>query len=146
MGATLAVISAQLLYPHPADKDPAAYSFPLLINKGARIARSYGLTYCLPPIIRSPTTVGDRRKSLKSEIGTVPHQRLTSSIRDVSSHSRLSTLKATGKWCRMRSRRRSNASASENIPKADHQMERLGMKIDDSTPSISFAIPAFQIW
>jgi peroxiredoxin len=68
-GATLAVIAAQPLHPHSADKDPAAYAFSLLIDKGAKVARSYGLTYRLPPIGRSPATAADRNKSLKQRGG-----------------------------------------------------------------------------
>jgi peroxiredoxin len=68
-GATLAVIAVQPLHPHAADKDPAAYAFPLLTDKGAKVARSYGLTHRLPPIGRSPATAADRNKSLKQRGG-----------------------------------------------------------------------------
>jgi peroxiredoxin len=52
-GATLAVIPTQPLHPHPADNDPAEYAFMVLTDKGAKVARSYGLTYHLPPVGRS---------------------------------------------------------------------------------------------
>src|SRR5271170_7682738 len=55
-GATLAVISAQSLHPHPADRDPATYAFLLLADKGAKVARSYGLACRAPPVGRSPGT------------------------------------------------------------------------------------------
>jgi peroxiredoxin len=64
-GSTLAVIAAQPLHPHPADIDAAAYAFLLLTDKGARVARSYGLTYGSPPARRSPATAEDRTESLK---------------------------------------------------------------------------------
>jgi peroxiredoxin len=66
LGATLAVIAAPPLHPRPADKDPAAYAFPFLTDKGAKVARSYGLTYRLPPIGRSPATAADRKNRNKS--------------------------------------------------------------------------------
>jgi peroxiredoxin len=64
-GATLAVIAAEPLSPHPADVDPVAFAFPLLSDKGAKVARSYGLTYRLPAIGRSPATTADQNESLK---------------------------------------------------------------------------------
>jgi peroxiredoxin len=63
--ATLAVIAAQPLHPHPADKDPAAYAFLLLTDKGAKVARSYGLTYGSPLARRSPETAEERNESSK---------------------------------------------------------------------------------
>jgi peroxiredoxin len=64
-GATLAVIAAQPRHPHPADKDPVVYAFPLLTDKGAKVARSYGLTYSLPPVGCSPATAANRNESSK---------------------------------------------------------------------------------
>ena len=68
-GATLAVISAQLPPPHPADKDPATHIFLLLADKGAKVARSYGLAYRAPPVGRSPGTAEDPYDSLKRRRG-----------------------------------------------------------------------------
>jgi peroxiredoxin len=64
-GATLAVITAPPMHPHPADKDPAAYAFPVLTDKGAKVARSYGLACRSPPIGRSPATAADRNETSK---------------------------------------------------------------------------------
>jgi peroxiredoxin len=64
-GATLAVISAQSPHPHSADGDPATYAFLLLADKGAKVARSYGLAYRSPPVRRAPGTAEDRYDSLK---------------------------------------------------------------------------------
>jgi peroxiredoxin len=68
-GATLAVISAQPPHPHPADRDPATYAFLLLADKGAKVARSYGLAYRAPPVGRPPATAEDRYDSLKRRRG-----------------------------------------------------------------------------
>lgn len=64
-GATLAAITAQPLFPHPADIDHTAYAFPLLTDKESMVARSYGLTYRLPPIERSPGATANRSRSLQ---------------------------------------------------------------------------------
>jgi peroxiredoxin len=68
-GATLAVISAQSPHPHPVDRDPATYAFLLLADKGAKVARSYGLAFGAPPVGRSPATAEDRYDSLKRRRG-----------------------------------------------------------------------------
>jgi peroxiredoxin len=68
-GATLAVISAQPTHPHPADRDPATYAFLLLADKGAKVARSYGLAYTAPSVGRSPGTAEDRYNSMKRRRG-----------------------------------------------------------------------------
>jgi peroxiredoxin len=68
-GATLAVIVAQQPLPHPEDKHPDAYAFLLLTDKGAKVARSYGLTNSLP-LTGSPAATGaDCSKSLEQPGG-----------------------------------------------------------------------------
>lgn len=73
-GAALAVIVAQQPLPHPADKDPDAYAFLLLTDRGAKVARSYGLTNTLPATGGSLATGADRSKSVKQigGIGSAP--------------------------------------------------------------------------
>jgi len=68
-GATLAVISAQPPHPRAADRDPATSAFLLLTDKGARVARSYGLSHGSPPLGSSPATAKDRYDSLKRPRG-----------------------------------------------------------------------------
>jgi hypothetical protein len=64
-GATLAVIAAQRPLPYPRDKYSTAYVFRLLTDKGAKVARTYALTYRLPPIGRSSETAANCNESLK---------------------------------------------------------------------------------
>ncbi len=64
-GATLAVIASEPSQPHPADKDPAAYAFEILIDKGAKVAKAYGLTYGSPLMGRSAAATADRDKGLQ---------------------------------------------------------------------------------
>jgi len=68
-GATLAAIAVQRPLPYPPDEYSTAYAFRLLTDKGAKVARSYGLTYGLPPIGRSPETAADRNELLKKGAG-----------------------------------------------------------------------------
>ncbi|HXA12568.1 MAG TPA: redoxin domain-containing protein, partial [Mycobacterium sp.] len=71
-GATLAVIAAPPVGSCVADKDPAAYAFLVLTDKGAKVARSYGLTYRSPPIARFPVTAAGRNKTSKERAGSAP--------------------------------------------------------------------------
>lgn len=71
-GATLAVIAAPPVGPCAVDKDPAAYAFLILTDKGAKVARSYGLAYRSPPIARFPATAAGRNKTLKERAGSAP--------------------------------------------------------------------------
>jgi len=69
-GATLAVIAEQPPHLHPADEDPAAYAFLLLTDKGAKVARSFGLTYRSPSPARAPAMAKDGDDALK-----LPHRK-----------------------------------------------------------------------
>jgi peroxiredoxin len=64
-GATLAVLAAQPLHPHLADRDPAMFGFALLTDKSGNVARSYGLAYRLPAVDRFAATAADRDRSSK---------------------------------------------------------------------------------
>ena len=68
-GATLAVISAQSLYPHPADRDRATYVFVFLADKGGKVARSYGLVHRSTSHGGPPPPAEDRHGSLKRRPG-----------------------------------------------------------------------------
>lgn len=70
-GATLAIIAAQPLCTRPLDKRPAENALLLLTDKGARVARSYGLTHRSSPTARSPTTAVDRDNRSKQQGGNV---------------------------------------------------------------------------
>lgn len=59
-GATLAVIAAEPAPLRPADANPSAEGISLLIDAGAKVARSYGLTYRLPPAHRAVAAEGGR--------------------------------------------------------------------------------------
>src|SRR5579859_2352029 len=60
--ATLAAIAAQPLDPH-------SYAFPLLTDRGGRVAQTYGLTYKAPRVERSPATSEGHHNNLKQPHG-----------------------------------------------------------------------------
>ena len=68
-GATLAVISALPPHPHPVDRDSATYAFLLLADKGASVARSYGLVHRATSRERSRLPAVDCHGSLKPPRG-----------------------------------------------------------------------------
>ncbi len=45
LGATLVVVAVEPFDPHPLGKDAASFPFPILSDKSADVAQSYGLTY-----------------------------------------------------------------------------------------------------
>jgi len=45
LGATLVVVAVEPFDPHPLGKDTASFPFPILSDKSADVAQSYGLTY-----------------------------------------------------------------------------------------------------
>jgi hypothetical protein len=70
-GATMAVIAAQPLFAHLPDKGPAADALLLLTDKGARVARCYGLTRMSSPAARSSVAAAGRDKHSRQQDGNV---------------------------------------------------------------------------
>jgi len=68
-GATLAVISTPPPHPHPADRDTPTYAFLLLADKGASVARSYGLLHGATSRERSRPPAVDCHGGLKPPRG-----------------------------------------------------------------------------